>query len=697
MKNSSVKTLVVSSLLKASVATSLSLFLFACGEDTTTEKIVEVAVGGTEVVESVGDLPKCTKDNDGELVLVKGESSIRICADGKWFATKDTVVLAGDTVYKAGADFSCTTKELKDKSGLKIICNGDSIGVVLNGAKGATGAAGKDGDECAVEEQTDSTVVINCGGQSMTLNLGTTAEHDSLQPDSEKIAVSLDTLAGVSQKGPFLKGSTVYLYELSDGRTLKQTNGNFLSNITSDDGRFRFTTRNLMSQYALIMVDGKYRNEVTGKPTSTTIRLQAYTDVLSRKNANVNLLTQLEMNRVYYLVTHDKKRFKAAKHQAQMEILDAFYIDTTKINKSSEDLNVFGSSDADAALLAISVLLQGDDDETDLSVLLTEIADDMESDGQWNDSATRAQVADRAFALNLPQIRKNVESWGLNKGGEIGNFEPIIENFIAHGFGVDVCGEGDDGKTRKVNNKLSSFYGKTYHCLNGMFVIRSENDFFCDNPDICKGVNYGDVLDMRDRHVYKTVKIGNQVWLAENLNYEYKIKPYGRDQYERYGNFCDIDSCKSHGRFYTWAAAMDSAAIFTDAGRGCGYDFKCVTIGTVRGVCPEGWHLPDEKEWKVLDSVMGGDPLAMQAKGFMDWSRAKDTYGFSALPAGWFENGEFPLEDGVAYWWKSESNSEAYACSWELSEDSSHGNGCQVKNRGHSVRCVQDYEEDSDE
>ncbi len=58
-----------------------SLVLFsACGESTTTEKIVEVATGGTEIVSSVKDLPKCTKDNQGEQALVKGGNlGSRVC------------------------------------------------------------------------------------------------------------------------------------------------------------------------------------------------------------------------------------------------------------------------------------------------------------------------------------------------------------------------------------------------------------------------------------------------------------------------------------------------------------------------------------------------------------------------------------------------------------------------------------------
>ena len=157
------------------VAFSFPLFLAACGDDTTTEKIVEVA-SGTEIVSSIKDLPKCTADNEGEQAFVKGETSARICVDGKWFAMKetvsdmvymqggeDTVVVAVDTVYMRG-NFSCTTEELKDKSGIKIVCNGDSVGVV------PTGATGSDGADCTVA-QDGSALTITCGEKSTKVNL----------------------------------------------------------------------------------------------------------------------------------------------------------------------------------------------------------------------------------------------------------------------------------------------------------------------------------------------------------------------------------------------------------------------------------------------------------------------------------------------------------------------------------------------
>ena len=341
----------------------------------------------------------------------------------------------------------------------------------------------------------------------------------------------------------------------------------------------------------------------------------------------------------------------------------------------SEDLDVFGNTDADAALLAISILLQGDGDETALSVLLTEIADDMELDGEWNDAATKAAIADWVFVQDLSQIRKNVEGWGLHKGTGIGNFEQVIENFISQEFGVDFCGDDNDGDEYKVENKLSAFNGRLCLCKDRMLYIWSENKYFNDD------VEYGMMLDKRDRHAYRTVKIGGQTWMAENLNYEYKVKPIGSDQYETYGNYCNSDdNCWIYGRYYTWAAAMDY-----------GYGNNNTPTYPVRGICPAGWHLPDSSEWNALYSAMGSDRFAMQAKGFANWPDATDAYGFSALPAGcYFEDRDCKLLGKVALFW-SATESEYNADNWRLnaSEASRDKYGAD-KRHGYSVRCVQD-------
>ncbi len=445
---------VIASVAKQPLAViSAACLLVACGD--TVENVYQ---SGMEVVASADDLPKCSKDNEDEQIIVKDEASIRICIAGDWVALEGV-----------DGDYACKTEELKDGSGLKIVCNGDSIGVVLNGSDGKDGKSGKDGKDGTDGED----------GKDAEL------PNDTLEADSERVAVSLDSLAGYSQKGPFLKGSTVYLYELSDGRTLKQTNGNFTSIITRDDGRYKFTARDLASQYAMIVAEGYYRNEVTGKPSNASIRLRAITDMRKRSDANINLLTHLEFDRVYYLVTREKKTVKQAKAQAQKEIFTAFHIDTTEIKASAEDLDVFGKTDADAALLAISVLLQGDGSETDLSVLLTEIANDMETDGKWdgeNADSIRAEIADWAATADsagrLDSVFNHVKGWGLG-GGNVPDFKKFVRNFWYTENKLGACGDGGSklGTVKEVQNKNS----KHYYAQSYVDTVVTDVRFICDS------------------------------------------------------------------------------------------------------------------------------------------------------------------------------------------------------------------------
>ena len=89
---------------------------------------------------SVENLPECSLETEGLLVFVSDLRQVEICADSAW------QTIGNSETNVTGKRTSCTTKKLKDSSGVKIICDGDSVGVIKNGTKGATGEKGEKGD-----------------------------------------------------------------------------------------------------------------------------------------------------------------------------------------------------------------------------------------------------------------------------------------------------------------------------------------------------------------------------------------------------------------------------------------------------------------------------------------------------------------------------------------------------------------------
>ena len=146
---------------------------------------------------------------------------------------------------------------------------------------------------------------------------------------------------------------------------------------------------------------------------------------------------------------------------------------------------------------------------------------------------------------------------------------------------------------------------------------------------------YGTVYDDRDGKTYKTVKIGEQEWMAENLNYDVDVI-----ENTSYRSFCEKDSalCSRYGRHYTWAAAIDSISLYTKYSIQCGTGKKCSPSDTlkIKGVCPNGWHLPNQNEWKKLIGFVGVSDAGKILKGFLYWEKwpGEDSYGFNVLPSG---------------------------------------------------------------
>ena len=253
------------------------------------------------------------------------------------------------------------------------------------------------------------------------------------------------------------------------------------------------------------------------------------------------------------------------------------------------------------------------------------------------------------------------------------------------------CGDDDsDFATRPDGEDLSSSDSET------RVSSSSFPEGYVDSSTVVKGT----MVDERDGQAYKTVVIGTQTWMAENLNYAYTDVPY---EYEKVKevftsdstSWCYNDSaeyCAKYGRLYTWAAAMDSVGEWSANGKDCGYGKSCSPTYPVRGICPKGWHLPDSTEWRTLATAVERAERLKSTSGWDDSGNGTDVYSFSALPAGDREyNGNYVGEGGRVDFWSSTENTVYSTYQINLDRISiAMGMVTISKYYGFSVRCVKD-------
>lgn len=431
------------------------VFLFGCGNDQINE-ITEEDRLSLDVYSDTKDLPDCDSAAEGKIVWVTAKERSYACHDNEWVAYAKGAVPKEHSI-------ECSTKELEDGSGVKVVCDGDSIGALLYGEDaGMENVMSK--PACVLQMLTSDSLKLECDSLSKLMSLdellASMGESYEVVLDSEQVAVRLENIDGFSQKGPFLTGSEVVTYEIENGRTLKQTGTKFEGRISSDDGSFNIRSVKLASQYGFVTVNGFYRNEVSGGVSDVRIALNAISDFRNRNRANVNVLTHMEYERVLHLVTKEKYRFAEAKKKAEQEIWKIFHVNDEGFLDNAEDLDIAGSGEGDAALLAVSILLQRDGDAGDLLSLVTNIGNAIAEEGKWGNDSLEAAIADWAFAADLSgdysRIRANIAEWGLS--AKIADFEPYLQNYWRSVLGVPACSDENDGSIAFVQNKKSEYY-----------------------------------------------------------------------------------------------------------------------------------------------------------------------------------------------------------------------------------------------
>jgi len=168
---------------------------------------------------------------------------------------------------------------------------------------------------------------------------------------------------------------------------------------------------------------------------------------------------------------------------------------------------------------------------------------------------------------------------------------------------------------RCVRGNLPSVCGSSLACT----AKDNDDNYYCSSN--CTMKKYGFMTDMGGQ-VYKTIKIGTQTWMAENLNYNAPNSKCFND---------DDDNCKVYGRLYDWE--------------------------TANTICPTGWHLPSDEDWNVLTAFVG-DNTGTKLKSISGWNddggnsgNGTDNYGFTALQSDLgYSNG---ITFGSAFWWSA--------------------------------------------
>ncbi|HTA62162.1 MAG TPA: hypothetical protein VK835_06895 [Bacteroidia bacterium] len=238
------------------------------------------------------------------------------------------------------------------------------------------------------------------------------------------------SIKGSAQKGPFIIGTSITVYELNDKYV--QTGKSFNTQITNNSGNFQLNSLPLVSNYIQIRADGFYFNEVCGSNSAAQITLNGIASVADTTAININLLTDLEAPRVEYLLSKGIA-FDSAKSQAQREVLNIFNVSVSGI-QHSEHLDISQTGNGNASLLAVSVILQGFRTESQLSNILAVISNDIQTDGVLNDSTSKSSLIDHALLLDTISIRNNLSGYytGLNISASIPHFEKYIHQFITN-------------------------------------------------------------------------------------------------------------------------------------------------------------------------------------------------------------------------------------------------------------------------
>ena len=342
---------------------------------------------------------------------------------------------------------------------------------------------------------------------ALALNYGCNSSKESsptptTQVTNEEIEVEIE---GVVQKGPFISGADVSIYELD--AKMYQTGKNFFTNTKNNKGKFLAKGKLSKNTYFEIVTNGYFFDEVSGQLSDGPITLKVISEVDDQSTANVNILTHMQSARMKKLM-EDGKSFEAAQTQAANEVLQVFNINLTITDFKSLDLTK--NSLANAALLYVSGVMMNlahrnasGSVEAELVESLTNITEDLSADGDVDSTSYKAKISDSINTLNTGQIELNLKQ-RLTDIGEDPSSVPSLESYTSNPW-----------TTIAVESDPDNLWG-------GLECVGSYCYLFGINNKVQRiNVNTGiieDLANMPISVVRAVVKVGTDLYLPVYVN-----------------------------------------------------------------------------------------------------------------------------------------------------------------------------------
>jgi uncharacterized protein (TIGR02145 family) len=240
-----------------------------------------------------------------------------------------------------------------------------------------------------------------------------------------------------------------------------------------------------------------------------------------------------------------------------------------------------------------------------------------------------------------------------------------------------------ENSSSSIKNESSSSSVKTEESSSSLIDEKSSSSIQSSSSmnSIYDAVN-NTLTDLRDNRVYKTVTIGEQIWMAENLNY---MPEDTAGTIYSGGTVCgggslkyseDSKKCSIYGRLYTKKIALYKA-----------------TKSNRQGVCPEGWSIPLKSDWEKLVSFLGDHAAAKLKIADGSWSSVStNESGFSALIAGTYNYSlKYYTSDSTTAFYHWENNTNPYFFRlYDKSDDASAINYAHGIDMMYSVRCIKE-------